>query len=369
MNAPVRTYRVVQFATGHAGRHTLRQIVESPLLELVGVHAYSADKIGRDAAELCGLDAPTGVRATEDVDALVALRPDVVVYTAQGETRPAEAQAELVRFLEAGIDVVSTALVWLVHPPSADEWIRGPLAAACERGGSTLYVNGIDPGFVADTLPLTALSLCQSVSKVHVQEIFDYSSYDDPDFTGVAFGFGNAPDDEPPLLLQPGVLSMAWGASVHGLADALGVQVDEIREGHEVAYAEQTIECAMGRIEAGHVAGVRFWVEGLVDGEPLVVHEHVNRLGDDVGRDWPYPPVGRSGVHRVVVSGYPGVELNAHVGLDGVDHNEGGIVATGARVVNAIPAVVDAAPGLVSALDLPIGQARGLLRGRGTVTG
>lgn len=356
------TYRVVQFSTGHAGLPSLRQIIDSPLLELVGVHAHSPSKIGRDAAELCGLTEPTGIVATDSVDELLALRPDVVVYMSQGETRPAEAVADLVRFLEAGIDVVGTSLVWLVNPATADAWLREPLAAACERGGSTLYINGIDPGFVGDTLPLAALTLAQSATKVHVQELFDYATYPDPEFTGAAFGFGNAPGDEPPMLFLPGAVASAWGASIQLVAAEMGIELDEIRDGHETWLATETIDCAMGHIEPGHVAAVRFWAEGMVGDRAVIVHEHVNRLGSDAAPDWPYPPQGRDGVHRVVIEGNPGIEVNTHVGLGGIDHTEGGIIATAARVVNAIPAVVAAPPGMVSPVDLPLGQARGLFR-------
>jgi len=95
--------RVVQFSSGNVGRHSLRAIIGRPDLQLVGVHAASPNKIGRDAAELCGLDEPTGVVATDDIDALIALKPDCVVYTAQGETRPMEAIEQMAKFLAAGV--------------------------------------------------------------------------------------------------------------------------------------------------------------------------------------------------------------------------------------------------------------------------
>jgi 2,4-diaminopentanoate dehydrogenase len=114
--------RVIQFSTGNVGRHALRTIIERPDLELVGVHANGSDKVGRDAASLCGLSQPTGVVATDDIDALVALGADCVVYTSQAETRPTEALDEISRFLAAGINVVGTSLVWLVAPQHADEW-------------------------------------------------------------------------------------------------------------------------------------------------------------------------------------------------------------------------------------------------------
>ncbi|PRC48300.1 dihydrodipicolinate reductase, partial [Mycobacterium sp. ITM-2017-0098] len=174
--------RIIQFSTGNVGVHALRSILERPDLELVGVHANSPDKVGRDAAELCGLPTPAGVTATDDIDALVALEADCVVYTSQAETRPMEAIDEISRFLRAGTNVVGTSFVWLVAPEQADDWLRGPLEAACAQGNSTLYVNGIDPGFSGDTLVYSALSLAARATSVTVQEIFDYGSYDDAEF-------------------------------------------------------------------------------------------------------------------------------------------------------------------------------------------
>lgn len=260
-----------------------------------------------------------------------------------------------------GTNVVATSMVWLVHPPRADEWLTRPLGEACTAGGTTLYVNGIDPGFSGDLLPLAALSLCQSVEQVVVQEIFDYGTYDDAGFTGVTFGFGQAADADPPLMFLPGVLSSIWGGPVQVVAEALGIEIDELRERHESWLATDPIDCTMMRVEPGQVAAVRFAVEGIRNGSPVIVMEHVNRLADAAAPDWPYPPEGRSGVHRVVVSGRPGVETNVHVGLDGTDHNEAGVMATAARVVNAIPAVCAAPPGLVGARDLPLAQSLGLL--------
>ncbi|MGV0495095.1 dihydrodipicolinate reductase, partial [Mycobacterium kansasii] len=175
--------RVVQFSTGNVGRHSLRAIIGRPDLELVGVHAASAEKVGQDAARLCGLDQPTGIVATDDVDALVALGADCVVYTSQGETRPMEAIEQMAKFLAAGTNVVGTSMVWLVTPRHADGWLREPLERACAAGNTSLYVNGIDPGFSGDTLVHSAVSLTTRVSSITVQEIFDYGNYDDAEFT------------------------------------------------------------------------------------------------------------------------------------------------------------------------------------------
>jgi hypothetical protein len=357
-------HRVIQWGTGNVGFYSLRHLIRHPALELVGVHAHSPAKQGKDAAALCGLPGETGVVATNDVDALLALDPDVVVYTVKAETRPHEVVPELERILRAGVDVVSTSMIFLIYPPHADPRMRDPLEKACREGGSTLYVNGIDPGFSGDALPLTALQLADRIDEVRVQELVDYSTYEDPEFTGVTFGFGRGDDYQPPLGI-PGVLRTSWGGMVAMLAKALGAELEEVRERFERSYTREAFETPMMQVPAGGCDAVRFQLEGIVGGRPVIVAEHVNRLRDGAAPDWPRPPAGRSGVHRCIVSGNPGVQLECFVTGEDGDHNTGGVQATAMRVINAIPAVCAHAPGLVSTLDLPFMPSRNVAREAG----
>lgn len=353
--------RVIQFSTGNVGAHSLRMLIERPDFELVGLHASTPAKVGRDAAELAGLPTPVGVTATDDVDALVALNADCVVYTSQAETRPHDALAEITRFLRAGVNVVGTSFVWMVAPEQADDWLREPLRQACVDGDATLYINGVDPGFSGDTLVYTALSLAGRATSITVQEVCDYGSYDDAEFTGVSFGFG-MPPEHTPILFSPGVLASMWGAQVRSLAGDLGIELDEVRERHEKWATPTPIDCTMMRVEPGQVAAVRFAAEGVRDGRPVITMEHVNRLTDAAAPHWPYPPEGRAGVHRVVVDGDPGIVINAHVGTSGIDHNQGGVIATAARAVNMIEAVCRAPSGILAAHDLrPADHVRGVM--------
>ncbi|OBG88358.1 dihydrodipicolinate reductase [Mycobacterium sp. E802] len=355
------TTRVIQFSTGNVGVHALRTIIERPDLELVGVHASGPDKIGRDAAELCGIAQPTGVIATDDIDALVALQADCVVYTSQAETRPHDAMADIIQFLQSGTNVVGTSFVWLVAPDFTDGWLREPLKQACVDGDSTLYINGIDPGYSGDSLAYTALSLAARATSITVQEIFDYGSYDDAEFTGASFGFGTEPEHEP-ILFAPGVLASMWGIQVRSLAADLGVELDEVTEWHEKWVTPEPISCTMMNVAPGHVAAVRFGVRGMRAGQTVITMEHVNRLTDAAAPDWAYPPDGHPGVHRVIVEGDPGIEINTHVGRVGTDHNQAGVIATAARAVNAIDAVCRAPGGILAAHDLrPLDHTRGVM--------
>ncbi|CAJ1581823.1 dihydrodipicolinate reductase [[Mycobacterium] wendilense] len=345
--------RVVQFSTGNVGRHSLAAIIGRPDLELVGVHAASDNKVGRDAAELCGLSEPTGVIATDDIDALIALQPDCVVYTALGETRPMEVIEEMAKLLAAGINVVGTSMVWLVTPRQADDWLRAPLEEACAAGNASLYVNGIDPGYSSDSAVFSALSLVTRARSVTVQEIFDYGNYDDYEYTGTAMGFGNSPDDPLPIAFQLGVITSVFGGLVRNIAAQLDVELDEVRERYEPWYTPERIECKMMTVEPGGLAAVRFAAEGVRSGEPVITVEHVNRLTSAAAPDWQVPPEGQLGVHKVIVEGEPRVEVNTLLSHPVLDVTEAGCLSTAARAVNAIDWVCRAPAGLIAADDIP----------------
>ena len=352
-----RPLRVIQWGTGNAGKKALAGILRHPELQLVGVHAHSPAKVGKDAAELCGLPTPTGVRATSDVDALLALDADCVCYTAQGETRIRETIDELCRILAAGKNVVNTAIVSLVYPPFASPKLRDRLEAACAQGKSTFFTSGFDPGWSGDVIPLSLASCCERVDSVRVSELMDYSTYADPDFTGVYFGFGRPLDFAAPLL-QPGMIKGGWGGMVLLLADALGMKLDEIREESERLPAPDTFETAMGKIEKGTCAAVRFEVQGIVKGRPALVAAHVNRLRDDVGPRWDRLSGGKKSGYKIEVKGSPSFVCEIEPSGEDGDHNTAGITGTALRVVNAIPVVCEAKPGVVSILDLPLFTAR-----------
>ncbi|OBF50254.1 dihydrodipicolinate reductase [Mycobacterium sp. 852002-50816_SCH5313054-b] len=354
--------RVIQFSTGNVGRHSLRAIIGRPDLELVGVHAAGAGKIGRDAAELCGLKRPTGIIATDDIDALVALGADCVVYTSQGETRPMEAIEQMAKFLAAGSNVVGTSMVWLVTPRHADDWLREPLQRACAAGNTSLYVNGIDPGFSGDTLVHSAASLTTRVESITVQEIFDYGNYDDAEFTGAAMGFGTTADDDSPMMFLPGVIVAMWGGQVRSLADHLDIKLEDVRQRIERWFTPERIDCTMMTVQPGGMAAVRFATEGVRDGKPVITLEHVTRLTQAAAPDWEFPPVGHTGVHRVVVEGEPRVEINTHVSHPLFDATDAGCISTAGRVVNAVDWVCRAPQGLIGVEDIPLSATmRGLM--------
>jgi 2,4-diaminopentanoate dehydrogenase len=355
--------RVVEWSTGTVGRHAIAGIDAHPALELVGVWVSNPDKAGRDAGELAGLGRELGVVATQDAQALLALAPDCIVHTAMTDDRLFEAIEDLVSFLEAGANVVSSGPVVLQYPTGVlPEDLVDRINKAGQQGGASLHVNGIDPGFANDVLPLALTSLSRRIDEVRCSEIADYSTYYQPVVMSDIFGFGN-PLGEVPMLFQPGILSMAWGSVVRQIAAGLGVRLDEpLVESVERVAWDRDVDTVSCHIAAGTAAAVRFEVAGTVDGVPRVVLEHVTRTHRDQMPQWPQPG-GGDGCYRVEITGEPMMRLDlSHHGEHG-DHNVSGMITTAMRLVNSVPAVVAAAPGLVSTLDLPMVTGRGLVTG------
>jgi len=347
-------FRIIAWSTGHVGLHALRGIIRHPDMELAGLWVHSPEKVGRDAGELAGLD-PVGVAATNDIDALLALGADCVCYTATADLRPWEAVDDIARILASGANVVSSSLVQLLHPKTADKAMVERLTAACDEGGTSCFFSGIDPGFGNDLIPIALTSACERVDSVRILEILNYDTYDQPEVLFGTMGFAQ-PLDHVPLLLFPGALSYAWGGAIGQIAESLGVEVEEIRETHEKATLDHDVHLAVGDVPAGTMAGLRFEVQGIVGGRPAIVVEHVTRLDDSVAPDWP-----QGHGYRIEIEGNPSIACTVDLlGEDG-DHNTGGVLATAMRIINAIPFVCAAPPGMLSTLDLPLFGAKSLM--------
>ena len=352
------TYRVIQWSTGNVGRHALRLVAKQPDFELVGLWVSSAEKAGRDAGELGGFD-HCGVTATNDADALLALDADCVCYTATADRRPTEAIADMARIARSGKNIVSSSVVPLIYPPHVDPGLRGPLEDACREANVSCFTSGIDPGWANDLLPFVLTGTCEYIESVRMMEVVNYATYAQPEVLFDTMGFGK-PLDATPLLLIPGVLSFAWGGVVKVIAAGLGVEIEELREVHERRPAPEAIDLGFGVVDAGTTAALRFEVQGIVDGRPRIILEHVTRLADDLAPEWPQP-AGDSG-YRVIVTGNPSYTCDVQMMGDDGDHNTAGLVGTAGRLVNCIPAVCAAPPGLLSVLDLPLIPGKGLMR-------
>ncbi|MFV8049434.1 dihydrodipicolinate reductase [Mycobacterium sp. 48b] len=346
------TYRVVQWTTGNVGRKSVHAIVANTDLELVGCYAWASDKVGKDVGELCGIE-PLGVAATDDVDALLALQPDCVVYN------PMFADVdELVRILGAGINVVTTSE--LINGHNLGD-ARDRVIDACNRGGSTIFGSGINPGFIQLFAVVTA-GISDRVDRISILESFDTTIYNSP-ATEIPMGFGY-PIDHPDLQAVTEKGSGIFREAVQLVAGALGVELDDIR--CDANYAQTTEDLDLPgdwTISAGCVAGIDVRWVGTAGERDVIEIRGVWTKGQSLDPAW-----STAFGYTVTVEGRPTIKstLSFEPPPDFVaetieDFIMLGLTITAMPAITAIPAVVVAPPGIATYNDLPLLLPRGVL--------
>lgn len=357
--------RVAHVGTGNVGRLALIELITNPQFELTSVCVSTPEKVGKDAGELAGLDISTGVTAVNDLDALLSTRPDCVVYCAMGDTRLPEAMADVMRILAGGVNVVGSSPGLLQYPWGVmpDKYIAR-VEDAAQQGNSSLFISGVDPGFANDLIPFALAGTCQRIEQVRCMEIHDYASYDGAEVMHY-MGFAR-PLDEIPMLLQPGVLSIAWGTAIRQLAAGLGIEVDEITESYQREPAPEGFDIAIGHVAKGTLAVLQFEIRGMVNGHPAIIIEHITRLRPDLRPDLPQPAAG-GGSYRVEITGEPSYAVDIVPSSRYGDHNQAAISGAAGRIVNAIAVVIAAPPGIRTTLDLPFVTGSGLYAREGVV--
>jgi 2,4-diaminopentanoate dehydrogenase len=337
--------RVIQWATGGVGRAAIAGVLAHPELELVGCWVHSADKAGRDVGELCG-GPPVGVTASADIDHLLGLDADCVVYA------PFMADpAVVIRLLASGKNVV-TPLNWF-YAGGRDE---SRIEAACAEGGSTIHGTGIHPGGITERFPLMVSALSQSISHVRAEEFSDIRSYGAPAVVGDIMLFGKTPE-EASASIMPTVLGDGFGQSIRMVAHALGFDLDaDLVVRHEVAVATAPIDSPIGPIQPGRIAAQKFRWEGTVRGTPVITVRTNWFMGQGhLDPAWTFGPDGER--FEIEITGDPSCCVtfrgwHPESIAAGLARNPG-VVATATHCVSAVPDVVAAPPGIKSYLDLP----------------
>ncbi|MBK7952121.1 MAG: dihydrodipicolinate reductase [Deltaproteobacteria bacterium] len=349
-------FRVVQWSTGNVGRQALAAILDHPDLELVGLFAFDRGKAGQDAGELCGRD-PVGVTATNDVDALIALAPDCVVYT------PAYGDDEtVVRFLEAGINVVTTSGYISVPngPRGADFYAK--IEAAARRGHASLLGTGLNPGFVHMLAMIMTIPM-REVRSVSWEECANVGFYNAPEMWKM-LGFGLHPEERAKLVGSEGAApgtphsldGIPYLESCYAVAHALGIQVDGHERIEEVAVATEPVKTLWTTYAKGTVAGLRTTYVVKSRGKAVVTSRLTWSMGDAVEPKWK----ARHG-YSIDVDGDPAMTLHFGIRPGSASNIQDirrvmdlGMIATACPAVNAVPAVCRAAPGILNYSDLPI---------------
>ena len=345
--------RVVQWATGAVGRAALQELIENPDYQLVGVLVYDPAKAGQDAGALCGLAPTTGVRATADKDEILALGADVVVHAAS-KAHAVETNAEdICRLLAAGTDVISTTSY--NHLPTYGAETEAAFVAACQAGGSRFHAAGENPGFMFERLVATVTGLSKTIDRIDLYEATDVSAVDSRPMLVDLMGMGRPPEDvsiDSPIIKK---LDMAYRQALNATADVLGIALSHVEVSVDATTLPHDLEVLAGTIHAGTVVGQRFSWVGHWAGRPLLAIHEEWVLTRDLPQ-WGLKPLAageKAPLIRAVIKGVPSFELQLDVGWDGQSHTgqhaQPGHLMIAMGAVRAIPYVLGAPPGIVTA--------------------
>lgn len=338
------THRVIHCGTGNVGKHALRAILDNPDLELVGQYVSSAEKIGKDAGELAGRSA-IGVMATGNWEELIALQPDCLIYFGDSMGREDEAILDLVPFLKAGINCATYSGFALAHPPTTPPHLKQAIEDACAEGGSTCFFTGIDPGWATTDLAIAALAVADQVECVRVCKLGFFGQYTAELAMRTYFGFGREMGYVP-LFVSGGFIEKNWAPTLHEIADAMGVEIEEFRLLWDCDSVGHDVETGFGPVKAGTIAVVYFELQAIRNGKPFAIVEHVDCVSRDIDTKWKRPHRDVDLCYRVEVEGDPAFHLELSW-----DKNAEKLSAM--PLINAVPAVINAEPGLKGPLDIP----------------
>jgi 2,4-diaminopentanoate dehydrogenase len=335
-----KTYRVVQWATGNIGTKSLRAVIEHPNLELVGLYVHSPDKVGKDAGELCSAGI-TGVIATNSIDDILALGADCVLYMQEGCDID-----DVCRLLESGANIVTTRGEFH-RPASMDPAVRRRVEDACAQGGSSIHSTGSSPGFISEALPLVLLSMERSLDLVQIDEFADMSSRNSPEMLFQLMGFGADPGKFDARRFDH--VAHAYGPSLWALADAIGLLIDAIEPGGEIAVAARDVEIAAGTVRAGTVAAQRPIATCLRDGTPLLRFQATWYVTTDLEPAWDLRETG----WRIQVFGDTPLDVEIRFPVEPDRYPQVSPGFTAHPTVNAVSVVCEAEPGIRTTFDLP----------------
>lgn len=334
------TYRVIQWATGAIGKTCLRQIIDHPDLELVGLYTYSPQKEGRDAGEIARR-APTGVKATRDIEEILALDADCVIHNPREGEHFNTHNEDVIRLLRSGKNVIST--VMFTYPHAHEPEHLQSLEAACREGNSTLFGTGINPGFIVERIAVGLTGACCNVQSLRVREVYDCSPVVSPGFIFEQCRMGSDPEQLRAGSSTHELFTRTFAEVIRYVGDQLGVKYDGIEADHEFCVAPHDVHCRAGVIPKGTVANIRWRWHGIVDGKRFFTIEMV-WLIDRTLPGWDYDDG-----WEIEIEGAPGmhvrIDLKDPVGMP--DRSKAIQYAVAGPCIRAIPVVCAAPPGVL----------------------
>ena len=344
-------FRVIQWGTGNVGLASLKTLLRHPDYELVGCYVATPSKAGRDAGDIAGLG-PCGVIATNSIDDILALDADIVMHmplsAAQVNEDPDKDAKDICALLRSGKNVVTT--VGYVYPKAYGPDVVAQLESACRDGGVSVHGTGVNPGFMAELVPLIFSSHCSRIDSLLVREHSDFSFYPSPQIIFDVMGFSFDPERyESHTARYRKWLSGLFEESVLMIADGLGLELDELTVESEVELAAEDLTIAAGPVPKGTVAAQRWEWCGVAHGRDVIKLEAIYKANKSVAPQWQSP------AWVCTIEGEPRLHFEAN------KWTTNGLVGTALRAVHAIPAVCASPSGIRTFLDLPLVAGRGVV--------
>ena len=346
--------RVFQVATGNVGSEMIKRIQSHPDLELVGLHCYSRDKIGRDAGEIVGL-ASIGVTATGTIDEIIAVHPDCLTF--HGVFPDVDLYE---RVLESGINIVTTA-DWITgHHRNANHHLPSGrtesevIDAACRRGNSTFYGTGMNPG-LAQILTVVHSTDVTEIEHVLCTESVDVSCHHSAD-TWKEVGFGLSVDDPAvPFMLEK--YTRVFEDAVRLMADCFGLELDDaVRFEYELGACTEDVDLGWYQLPKGSLGGCYLKYIGTVDGSPKIEMHLEWQMTPNTDPHWDIQACYITKIEgdpciysKHMIFPKPGTDFSSPAAFASV-----GMTVTGMPALNAIRTVVEAPAGIITSADLPL---------------
>lgn len=342
----MKRLRVIQWTTGKVGKYSLRAILDNPRLELVGVYAHSPDKVGRDAGELCGRPT-TGIRATADIHELIGLGADSVVYT------PLHPDiSDLSKLLSSGADVISTALFG--REGALEGTIAQQIDDACTNGGSSMYITGVNPGWV-NSIAVALTAPCRHVDRLTISESANCSHYASLE-TWLAHGISQ-PASTPATVENTRQSLLPFADTIRRMAEALEIRLDEVKFHAEHATAKHAVDLIWLRIEKDTIAAVRASWSGIAAGRTVLKTNITWFMTKELNADWQFSDDSNHDHYHIRVDGDPDIEARVRFIPPVTWLPTDWSTITALPAVNSIPAVYAARPGLLTLRDVGLPHA------------
>lgn len=347
-------YKVIVWGPGRMGGISIWEVVNSPAFELVGVRVYSERKNGVDAGDLAGIE-PTGVIATNNVDELLGIKCDCVIYTAHDEGTY-HTDDEILRILAAGKNIVTPLPYQNAHMYREEAFIK-KLKAACIMGGSTFYADGIDPHLIPNRILLGLTNGSADIMSIKLQEHWDCSEAEQAPLQYI--GFGKRPEEAEKIEVSRSMAVNFMHGIVYTSEKVLGVSYDRIVASHDYVPAPADISRPFP-IKAGTVGRITHRMQAFVDKigkDPLFTIEYHWLIGDTM-----LPEGVQPGEYYVgTIEGRPSMRMTLNYSVSNYSEErfftlgnmevEPSYIATIMPCIQAIPLVCDAPPGLMPSLD------------------